>query len=141
MKKLQFETGVKEYELNDGCVVHFNPCDPSFVERVYHVMDKLGKMQNEEPPNKEDGEKVWEEINERDKSMRETINSIFPFDGDVCAKAFPNVGVYALAGGLPLWTNLLLAILDEVEKNLTDEQKKASPRVDYYKKKYGKYLK
>ena len=139
MKKLQFDTGVEEYQLNDNCVVHFNPADPVFVERIYTVMEKLQKMQDSQKEITE--ENLFEELHARDKVMRESINSLFPDDGDVCAMLFNNVGLYAFSGGMPLWANLLFAILDEMEDNLTDEQKKSSPRMEYYKKKYGKYLK
>lgn len=142
MEKLQFDTGVKEYEINDTCTVRFNPCDPVFTERLFKVFDKLGKMQEDgEKQNVDttDGERLFEMIHERDREMRADIDSIF--DEAVCDKLFKDVGVYALAGGLPLWANFLMAIMDEVDASIVAEHAKGSPRVDHYMKKYGKYVK
>lgn len=142
MAKLQFDTGVREYEINDACTVRFNPCDPVFTERLFRIFDKLGKMQEDgerENAGIHDGAKLFELIRERDKEMRADIDSIF--GEPVCEKIFDGIGVYALADGLPLWANFLMAIIDEVDSSIVAEQQKGSPRIDYYMKKYGKYVK
>lgn len=141
MAKLQFDTGVREYEINDSCTVRFNPCDPVFTERLFRVFDKLGRMQEDgekENVGTDDGEKLFDLIRERDKEMRADIDSIF--GEPVCDRIFAGIGVYALAGGLPLWANFLMAIIDEVDASIIAEQQKGSPRIDHYMKKYGKYV-
>ena len=47
------------------------------------------------------------------------------------------LGLYALAGGLPLWANFLLAVLEEVESAVDAQQQAASPRVAYYMERFA----
>ncbi len=141
MKELNFDTGVVEYRVNGGHVIRFNPADNRFVERLFVVFDRLSHLQEEgEQTNalqSGDGAKLFAAINARDAEMRRDIDSVF---GEGAADGiFPDVGVYALADGLPLWTNFFLAVIDEVDASMTEEQKKVHPRVERYMKKYEKY--
>ncbi len=139
--KLSYSTGVREYEVEGG-VIHFNPCDTKFAERLYKCFDKLGKRQedgeveNEELKN--DGVKLFEAIKAKEAEMRGYIEEVF---GEGTAKLiFPNTGLYAVADGLPVWANFLLAVIDEVDKSMEEQQVTASPRFDALMKKYQKYV-
>ena len=44
----------------------------------------------------------------------------------------------ALSGGLPLWANLLLAIMDEMDESVSREIKLSDERLAKYTKKYHK---
>ena len=69
--------------------------------------------------------------------MRELIDSVF--DGTpVCTLLFGSMNVYAMASGLPVWANLMLAIMDEVDTAFAREQKATNPRVQKYMAKYRK---
>jgi hypothetical protein len=140
MKELNFDTGVVAYRVNGGHVIRFNPADNRFVERLFTVFDRLSHLQEEGERSdalQEDGAALWASINARDAEMRQHIDSVF---GEHTADGiFPDVGVYALADGLPLWMNFFLAVMDEVDSVLAEEQKKANPRVERYMKKYEKY--
>lgn len=46
--------------------------------------------------------------------------------------------MYALAEGLPLWANLLFAIMDEMDETVMREKKAMNPRIAKYTKKYHK---
>lgn len=135
MKELSFETGVVEYQVNGGEVIRFNPADNRFVERLHGLFEKLGSAQQEIPEN----EAVFERIREKEAEMRADIDGVF--GEGTCRKVFPGVGVYALAGGLPLWANFLLAVLDEVERVMHEQQRAANPRVEKYMEKYAAYRK
>ena len=75
-------------------------------------------------------------VRKLDGEMREIINDVFEFD--VCSGLFGELNVYALAEGLPLWANLLFAIMDEMDETVMREKKAMNPRIAKYTKKYHK---
>ena len=133
MRELNFDTGVVEYQVNGGSVIRFNPADTRFVEKLHKLFEKLGATQEEIP-----GEgQVFALMEQKDAAMRQNLDEVF---GEGTAHSlFPDVGLYALAGGLPLWANFLLAVLDEVERAMGEQQRLASPRVEKYMAKYAAY--
>ena len=48
------------------------------------------------------------------------------------------MNVYAFAGGLPVWCNLIFAIIDLFDESVTAETAKTNPRLNKYLKKYHK---
>ena len=50
------------------------------------------------------------------------------------------MNVYALASGLPVWANLLLAVIDKTNASMDEESKKTDDRLNKYLKKYGKHI-
>lgn len=133
-KALNFDTGVVEYEVNGGAVIRFNPADTELVKKLHNLFEKLGETQEEQA-----GEDVFKTLDEKDAAMRRDIDGVF--GEGTSAAVFGGLGLYALAGGLPLWANFLLAVLDEVDGYVTEQQKAASPRMAYYQQKYAKYAK
>ena len=69
-----------------------------------------------------------------DKKMREIINALF--GQDVCTPLFGRMNLFASAGGLPVWANLMLAIADEVQASMDGELKKREARIKKYTGKY-----
>ena len=138
---LQISTGVVEYNLNGKVKVHFNPSDSEFAEKMYNVFVELDKKQEEYKAEVQSAakEKIFDIARARDAEMREMLDSIF--DVPVCDALFGSMNVYALADGLPVWCNLLLAIMDIVDENMTEQEKKTNPRVQKYMAKYKKYQK
>lgn len=140
-RELNFSTGVETYVINGSCEVRFNPSDNAFVARLHNVMDKLAKSQEEGErvfaEADTDGAKVFELARQRDKEMRADIDGIF--GEPVCDKIFGRMNVYALAGGIPLWANFLLALCDEVENAVGGSG--ADDTLNKYKAKYAKYVK
>lgn len=132
MQALQFETGVVEYQVNGGYVLRFNPADTNFVRRLHDLFEELSREQPVEGG-------VFDTLEKKDTAMREKLDGLF--GPGTCDGVFGKLGLYALAGGLPLWANFLLAVLDEVEKSVLKQQQAASPRVAYYMEKYAAYHK
>ena len=54
----------------------------------------------------------------------------------VCDALFGDMNVYAMANGFPVWANLLLVIIDEVDRGVTEEQGKMPARIRKYSQKY-----
>lgn len=132
-------TGLKEYNLNGAVKVYFNPTDAGFVRKLYGTFTALDKKQDEYRREIEQAQgtaKIFEIADARDKEMREMIDGIFEIP--VCQPLFGSMNVYAMADGLPVWANLLLAIMDEIDDSFAMEQKKMTPRIDKYTAKYQK---
>ena len=140
MDALNFQTTRKTYTVNDGEKISFDPTDINFVNRLFALMDKLEKRQNENAP--EDHTEVFTAAARMDAEMRAEIDAVF--DEPICDKVFGKTNVLSPAGGLPVCMNFLLAVIDEIDVAVETETKH-SPRVDAYiqkyEKKYGKYMK
>ena len=140
--QLKYSTGVKEFEVAGG-TIRFNPSDPAFVHRLMECFDDLQKRQDDgETKNQQlesDGVALFHAIEERDAQMRNGIDYVFgPGSSQVI---FPGISLYALADGLPVWCNFLLAVLDLVNDSVADAQNADNARIDFYMKKYSKYMK
>lgn len=137
MAELQFSTGLVTYDLNGKCQVTFNPTDSAFVQRLFDAFNALDEKQEayrlELEAADEKGE-VFAIARKRDGEMRRLIDGLF--DAPVCEALFGPMNVYAMADGLPVWANLLLAVIDEVDAGFNGEKKKTDPRIARYTAKY-----
>lgn len=139
MKELNFESGLVAYSINGKCEVSFNPTDSNFVERLYAAFEELDKKQEgykaqiEKMANKRE---IFEFARERDAEMRGIIDGLF---GEPVSDAvFGGMNVYSVANGLPVWCNLMLAVMDEIDTTFAREQKATNPRIAKYTQKYHK---
>lgn len=139
MSELNFDTGLVTYKVNGQCEITFNPADVAFVKRLFNTFDGLSKQQDYIDVENEgiDGSELFDLAEQRDLKMRAAIDAVF--GEPICDKIFGKVSVFALAGGLPLWCNFLMAVIDKIDAAIEDEQKLASPRVAKYMAKYEKY--
>ena len=133
MKELNFDSGVVTYSLNGLCEVSFNPTDSNFAERIYSAFEELDKKQDGYKAQIEsmtDKKEIFEFAKERDAEMRGIIDSVF--NAPVSDAVFGEMNVYAVANGLPVWTNLFLAVMDEIDTTLSKEQKLTNLRRSKY---------
>lgn len=138
VKTLSFDTGLVTYHINDCVDVAFNPTDSAFVERLYDAFSALDSKQEEYKAEieKADKREIFAIARKRDREMREIIDGVL--GAPVSSALFGNMNVYALADGLPVWANLLLAIMDEIDSVMGTEQKRTDARVRKYSAKYKK---
>lgn len=136
MEKITIETGEREYSLNDQCVVRFNPADPNFADRLYTAFEELKKKQDSRDNSLSamTTRETFDYLRELDAEMRETIDGVF--GQPVCCKVFQGISLYATAGGTPVWLNLILAIMDELEENVKREKAFHSEKLAKYTAKY-----
>lgn len=142
MKELNFDSGLVTYSLNGKCEVSFNPTDSNFVERLYSTFEELDKKQEGYKAQVEkmaDKREIFDFARERDAEMRSIIDSVF--EAPVSEAVFGGMNVYAIANGLPVWCNLMMAVMDEIDTTFTREQKLTNPRISKYTSKYQKYQK
>lgn len=135
---ISFDTGLKTFDINGKCEVVFNPTDPAFVERIYNTFDALDKKQEAYKSEIEKAEEreTFGIAQKRDKEMREMIDSAF--GAPVCEAVFGSTNVYALADGLPVWVNLILAIMEKTGTSFAAEKSRTNPRLEKYTRKYHK---
>ena len=139
MKELNFESGLVTYSLNGKCEVSFNPTDSNFSERLYATFEELDRKQEQYKSDIEkmaDKRKIFDYAKERDAEMRGMLDEVFGVP--VSDALFGEMNVYALAGGVPVWCNLMLAIMDEIDTTFAREQKATNPRIAKYTAKYKK---
>lgn len=139
MADIRFDDGLVSYNLNGKIDVCFNPTDSNFVEQLYKAFEELDKKQEsykaeiEKIGNKKE---IFDFARQRDAEMRRMIDTLF--DAPVCDAVFGEMNVYALSKGLPVWCNLMLAVMDEIDTTFTREQKATNPRLAKYTAKYHK---
>ena len=141
MKELDFDSGVVSYSINGKCEVSFNPADNVFTERFYNAVDEMGKLQDEYAKKAESIQKPIDAFSlarQRDDEMSKVLDGLF--NAPVCEAVFGDMSLCAFANGFPVWLNLMLSVLDEIEANIGDIQKQADPRIAKYKAKYQKYV-
>lgn len=133
MQELNFGDGLVTYAVNGKCEVSFNPTDSNFVERLYLAFEDLDKKQEGCKAQIEkmgDKKLIFEFARERDKEMREIIDSVF--GAHIADDLFGGMNVYALAEGVPVWCNFMLAVMDEIDNTFSREQKFTNPRIKKY---------
>lgn len=139
MNALNFETGIATFLINEKCEVSFNPTDSTFVERLFNAFDSLDRKQDsysEEISRISDKREIFEFARKRDAEMREIIDKVF--EKPIASDLFGDMNVYAMAGGLPVWCNFMLAVMEEVDTAFAREQKAMNPRIQKYTAKYHK---
>lgn len=139
MKDLIFDTGLVTYSLNGKIEVELNPTDSAFVKRLFDAFDYLDSKQEayrEEVEKLADKKKIFAISEARDKEMREIIDGVFGVP--VCEAVFGYMNVYAYASGLPVWCNLMLTVMDEIDTSFAREQKATNARITKYTQKYQK---
>lgn len=139
MKELNFDTGLVTYSINGKAEVVFNPTDSGFAERLFTAFDELDKKQEayKTELDKTEGPKsFFAAVRRIDSEMRGIIDTVF--ETPVSEDVFGSLNTYALSEGLPVWANLLLAVMDEIDGSFVNEQKKTNPRIQKYTSKYHK---
>ena len=138
MKSLSFSDGLEEYSLNGRVTVRFNPTDASFLERLAALFEKLDALQEEVAAAQETTpeEEVFPLAKSLDERMRALLDEFF--GEPVCEPLFGTMNLFASAGGLPVWANLLLALTEEVEAAMQGELSAREARIAKYTEKYRK---
>lgn len=139
MGNLNFDTGLKTYNVNGTREITFNPTDSAFVERIFNAFDAMDKKQHEyeQEAKNAKGAELFVIARKRDSEMRETIDRIF--GEKFCDDVFGNCNLYAFAGGCPIWCNFILSVIDEIDAATEKEYAATNPRLQKYINKYQKY--
>lgn len=131
---ITFDTGLKTFKVNDKCEITFNPYDVFFLGKITAAAEKMDKLQSGLRTAGDDWAIIYQKSKEVDKQMREIIDELFA--APVCDKLFDGISVFAIGNGWPLWSNLLFAVVDNMDAGLEVEKEKAQVRIRKYSEKY-----
>ena len=140
MGELNFQTGKKSYIVNGGAEIHFDPADINFVNRLFNMIGKLEKLQNEGAAVEE--KDIFTVAARRDAEIRSWIDAVF--EEPVCDKVFGTTNVYSPVEGIPVCIRFLMSVIDEVDAESAQATKVSPQMAAYmqkYEKKYGKHVK
>lgn len=135
--ELNLDSGIQKVTIN--CVgsveVYFNPTDVGFMEKLYTAMEKLEKKQKEAGSwNTE--KQMFYGARKLNAEMHKVIDEVF--NKEVAGVLFGGVDCFALADGAPLWFNLLMAIIEQMDDSIKKEMDKTESRLAKYTAKYKK---
>lgn len=142
MPALEFSTGLVSYELpgvNGPVSITFNPTDAAFMERLYNTfeaLDKADEQRKAELEKVKGTREIFDMARKWDKEMRSMVDEAM--GAPVSETLFGGMNVYALGDGLPVWANLLLTVMDEIDATFVREQAQSGSRIQKYTAKYRK---
>lgn len=132
-KLIEFEKGLVEYDIGGALTVRFNPTDEGFIAKIEDTFASLDGLQERLA---EDGS--FSQFGELDAQMRAKVDGLL---GDGAADAlFEGMNCFAIADGLPVWLNLMLALMDEVSDACEREFGRTDARFGEHKAKYQKMM-
>ncbi len=123
MEKIIFDSGVKEYQINDNGVLRFNPSDPNVYARFFDAAEQIKQIEQdlvakgESIQNGEnDGEAAIRFMREADKQVKELLGQVFGSGNDF-DKLLGGVNLLAVAvNGERVVTNFMQALLPVIEQ-------------------------
>lgn len=125
MEILNFDSGIKEYQINGKSVLRFNPSDPNVYGRYVDAMDKIKTVEKkavekakeiENKDGQEAGEAAIRIMCDTDKQMKAILNEIFGRGNDF-EEILEGVNLMAVASnGHRVVTNLLEALQPIMEE-------------------------
>lgn len=138
MDELNFALGVRDFKVNGGRSISFNPSDEGFLELLYGLLAKLDDLVKERDEKaKKAGEnwsKRFEYSRSCDERMRRAVDEVF--GEGFSAQVFGAVRLTAAADGLSVVENLIWAVVEQMDEDLKANLARRSERVRYYTEKY-----
>lgn len=116
MERINFDSGVKEFKINGGGVLRFNPGDPNVYARFLEAAEKIRDVeaaltqQAKDIPQEDSGKAAVKLMAEADKQMKQILGWVFGPANDF-DKLLGGVNLLAVAGnGERVVTNLFAAL-------------------------------
>ena len=121
MKQINFDSGIREYKINDNGVLRFNPGDPNVYARFTEASEKIQEIERTmvaqaEQIDKNDGAAVLRLLADADVKMKDVLNWVFGKGNDF-NEIMEGVNLMAVAtNGERVITNLLNGLLPIIQK-------------------------
>lgn len=124
MEKIVFDSGIKEYEINNNGVLRFNPSDPNVYARFFDAAEQIQQIEKDLTEKgkalanneAENGEAAIRLMQEADKKVKELLGQVFG-QGNDFDKLLGGVNLLAVAvNGERVVTNLMQALLPVIEQ-------------------------
>ena len=130
--EIKVNTGLVDYDLGGKVTVSLNPTDVMFGDKLFDAIDELCNISDEPLPD--DTKEMLTVLLDRDKRAREIIDNLF--GKEVCRPLYDTISVFAIADGLPLWANLLIAILEQMQTGAEKRYAEVEKKIKKYTAKY-----
>ena len=88
MEKIQFDSGMREFNLNGLGVLRFNPCDPNLYSRFMEAVESIGQLeqhlaeQAKTVSPEDQGAAVLKLLKDADRQMKQTLSHVFGIGND-----------------------------------------------------------
>lgn len=115
MEILNFDSGIREYKINNNGVLRFNPGDPNVYARFFEAVERLQEIEKElvskaKALEEKDGVAVLQILSDADKQMKDALNWVFG-NGNDFDEIMEGVNLMAVAtNGERVITNLINAL-------------------------------
>lgn len=115
MEKIHFDSGIQEFQIGEGGVLRFNPCDPNLYVRFLEAAEKIKAVEENMaeqakllPEN--DGTAVGKLLQQADSQMKQILNWVFGETADF-DRLLGGVNLLAMgANGERVVSNLFAAL-------------------------------
>lgn len=118
MQELNIDTGVREYRINGGGLLRFNPSDPNVYSRFLQAADRIAAIEQEmaeEGRAAATGQKALELLAKADRKTKEVLTWVFGEENDF-DRLLGGVNLMAVAAnGERVVTNLFAALQPQVQ--------------------------
>lgn len=137
MSSISVGESLKEYDIN-GYPVKFDPTSRGFIKRFLAMLENISERYDveEKAGLPENTAELFELLDAREEFVRSEIDKVF--GAGASAGIFPGDPL-AKSGGLPLWLNLWLDILDELDNEVCNMESAGNEKLKLYMNKYKKY--
>lgn len=147
MEKLTFDTGVKEYEVNGGEILRFNPSDPNVYARLMKATDEIHSVETEyldklkaargTQNKREFAKSAAQALSEADAKVKDILSNVFGHGNDF-HKIFDGVNIVALRrdGKTRVLDAFLEAVMPIMESGLKELFAKDDAMVQKYTAEY-----
>ena len=126
MEKLIFDSGIREFQINNNGVLRFNPADPNVYARLVDSSEKLNAVEERllakakelipDSADETNGAVVLQLMSEADKEVKDILVYIFGEENDF-DKIFAGVNLMAVGDNDErVLTNFLNALIPIIEK-------------------------
>lgn len=114
---------LKTFRVNDTCEITFDPLSREFAKKVARTFKYFRKYI--------DCEKVSKfsalEFDAANKEIRGKIDELFGCP--VCDNIFGDTNVLYVSGDRPLWFNFMNALIEEIDRYLTEEEQSMQRKI------------
>lgn len=121
MEILNFDSGIREYKINNNGVLRFNPGDPNVYARFMEASEKIQGIEKElvskaEALDEKDGVAVLQILSDADKQMKDVLCWVFGKGNDF-NEIMEGINLMAVAtNGERVVTNLLNALMPVIQQ-------------------------
>jgi|GEM_PF-674698 len=144
MASLNLDIGLKTFDINGDPerAISFPPSDSVFISRLYDGFEKIEDYHQtlqKELTEAEGTPEVLDIGREADNAIKAILNGMFSdYNDNASDIVFGKLSSVGVAGGVPLWAGLIIAVLEECDGYAVKQSTITNPRLKKLLAKYKK---